>query len=220
MKRLLATAYRPPIAGVPRKAAKETPIAGNDAAPPSIASTLKEQLALLSFLVLFAGIVATETYYTAFGVRYQVLDLGLPHLIYRGVTAVLHSVMLIVAYAVAIFWLAVGADWIARFGRFAGRLVPLGTYVLIALVVATSYFAAIDSGRASASQDQSAMTSALPIIQAIQSSGGAALPFRGFRLLTAGKDTVLIFKPVSSIAEVPFIHVFRRDQIGEITLSR
>jgi hypothetical protein len=220
LKKLSASAATRPSLRGSGETAKVATDATGEAKSSSVASALKEQLALLSFLVLFAGIVATETYYTAFGVRYQILDLGLPHLIYRGVTAVLHSAVLGLAYAIAILWLAVGADYVAARGRYAARLAPLGTYAVIVGVVAASYFAAIESGRRSALQDQSAAASLLPTIRAIQSSTGAALPFQGFRLLAAGKDTVLIFKPVSSDAEAPFIHVFRRDQIGEITLSR
>ena len=87
-------------------------------------------------------------------------------------------------------------------------------------MVATAYFAAIGSGRARAALDQAAATSGLPKLDAIESAKGQALPFQGFRLLTVGKDTLLIFKPVTDDAATPHIHIFRREDIGEITLYR
>src|SRR5690242_5635927 len=51
--------------------------AGAEPAPKqeALSSTIKDELILISFLVLFVGIISTETYYHVFGVRYQFLSL-------------------------------------------------------------------------------------------------------------------------------------------------
>jgi hypothetical protein len=175
---------------------------------------------LLTFLVLFGGIVSTETYYAAFGIHYQLLDLPIPHLVYRGLTAIIESWPLLVAYVIAMAWLAVGADLIAARSQRWAKWTPLATYGLIMLVIAVSYFAAIDAGRRAAQNDLMARTSGLPVVQQLSSAKGQVLPFQGYRLLNAGKDDIVVFKAVGGEAEVPFIHVLKREDIGEITLSR
>jgi len=188
--------------------------------PPSVTAAIREQLTLLTFLALFAGIVSTETYYAAFGVRYQLLDLPLPHLVYRGLTAIIQSWPLIVAYLIAMAWLAAGADSLARRGPRWATSAPLVTYGVIILVVAISYFAAIRAGQHSSQQDLQSRTSDLPVIQSMKSAKGDALPFQRYRLLNASKDTIIAFKATSNDAEVPFIHLLKREDVGEITLSR
>ena len=79
-----------------------------------LASALKEQLALITFVVLFAGMVSTETYYAAFGIRYQLLELSVAHLVSRGLTAVVDSPFLLIAYVAAILWLSAGAPMVCH----------------------------------------------------------------------------------------------------------
>lgn len=185
-----------------------------------IASALKEQLALLTFIVLFGGLVATETYYAGFGIRYQVMEFSLTHLIYRGLTATLDSPWLIIAYVAATAWLASGAEWFhASSPRFVPWVQPV-TYILVTLVIVTAYFAAIAAGANSANKDLAAATSRLPVIRALIGKDANPLPFEGYRLLFAGTDSVILFKPTRSPAEVPFIHLLKRDDIDDITFTR
>lgn len=185
-----------------------------------IEAVLKEQLALITFLVLFAGLVAIDTYYAGFGVRYQVMDFSVTHLVYRGLTAVIDGPWLVIAYIVAIGWLAGGSAWLADHGaRWVPWVQPI-TYALIIFLVLVAYLAAITAGANAASCDIADKTSGLPVIREIKSKDGAELPFAGYRLLFAGKDSVVLFKAAASPAESPFIHLLKRDDTGDITITR
>lgn len=185
-----------------------------------VAPALKEQLTLLSFLVLFVGIVSTETYYMGFGIRYQLLDLSLTHLIYRGLTSILVSPWLIVVYLLAIAWLAGGAEWFSGRQSRLALLVQPTSYVLIAALVTVAYFAAVGAGAKAATVDLSASFSNLPVVQEIMDKNGKPLPYHGDRLLFAGKDTLVVFAAAATEAESPFIHLLRRDDLGAITVTR
>jgi hypothetical protein len=185
-----------------------------------IAAALKEQLALITFLVLFAGLVATDTYYAGFGIRYQVMEFSLTHLVYRGLTAVIDGPWLITAYLIAIGWLAGGSAWLTARGPRWTNWVQIITYSLIIVLVAVAYFAAIAAGANAANRDLSAQTSQLPVIREIKAKDGTVLPYAGYRLLFASKDSVILFKAAASSSESPFIHQLKRDDTGEITFTR
>lgn len=185
-----------------------------------VTSALKEQLALITFVVLFAGLVSTETYYAGFGVRYQLLELSITHLVYRGLTAAIDSAWLIIVYVLAIGWLSFGAEWTSgRSNRWAAAAQPI-SYVLVILIAIVAYMAAISAGARAANLDLRNETSRLPVVREIKDSSGKPLPFAGYRLLMAGKDTVVLFRATSNDAESPFIHLLKRDETGEITITR
>lgn len=185
-----------------------------------LVSALKEQLALIAFIVLFAGMISSETYYAAYGIRYQFLGLSVAHLISRGLTSVLDSLILLLAFFSAIAWLGGGARFfVSRKPNRAGLVQPV-TYCLIFAIVVITYFAAVAAGRVSAEQDLNNATSRLPVVQAMTNAEGKQLPFEGYRLLTVGEKNVAVFKPVSSQAESPFIHLLKREAVGEITITR
>lgn len=185
-----------------------------------IEAVLKEQLALVTFLVLFAGMVAVDTYYAGFGVRYQVMDFSATHLVYRGLTAVIDGPWLVIAYLVATGWLAGGSAWLAAQGARWVRWVQPITYALIIVLVLVAYLAAIVAGANAAKSDLADKTSRLPVIREIKGKDGAVLPFAGYRLLFAGKDSVVLFKAATSPAESPFIHLLKRDDTSDITITR
>lgn len=194
---------------------------GPEARPgPGIASALKEQLALVTFIVLFGGLVATETYYAGFGIRYQVMELSVTHLVYRGLTAALDGPWLILAYLVAIGWLAGGGAWVAARGPGWSRWSQPITYALVIALIVLAYAAAIAAGAHAARLDLAERTSRLPTIREIRGKDGNALPFAGHRLLFAGKDSVILFKATDTDAETPFVHILRREGTSDITLSR
>src|SRR5580765_3285033 len=63
----------------------------------SLASSLRDQLVLIGFLVSFVGLVYTDAYYDDFGLKYQLLSLPWYHIVYAGLTAVaqLHWLLLV-----------------------------------------------------------------------------------------------------------------------------
>ena len=187
----------------------------------ALASGIKDQLALVSVLVLFAGFVATDTYYAAFGLRFQVLDLSIDHLVYRGITAVITSWPLAAAYILAVGWLAYGAQLLklAR-PKITSQATEAITYGVVLAVTIVAYFSAIASGRANAADDILQSSSRLPVIQSVRNAAGTELPLTGDRLLLSTKDLLVVFKAVNDANEVPFIHMLKGDDVHEMVVSR
>lgn len=186
----------------------------------ALAGALKEQFALILFVILFAGLISTETYYEGFGLRYQFIELSIPHLVTRGLTAVFDSPLLLLAYGIAIVWLSAGAALFVRSRPHMVGFVQIISYAVILVIVVVAYFSAVAAGRHAANLDLAASTSRLPTVQAMTSTAGAPLPFAGYRLLIAGPQTVAVFRPTASPAESPFIHLLKRETVGDITISR
>jgi len=188
----------------------------------NVAAALKEQIALLSLLVLFAGFVSTDTYYAGFGLRYQTLDLPVDHLMYRGVTALFHSGLLSATYVLVVAWLAAGAPLLAERGRFSEINVRAISYAIVALSVAVAYEAGVVEGRKAAVQDRTDTTSQLPIVQSLQGSGIASGGYEGWRVLIASKDQIVLFQAVSlaSQTQIPFTHLIPADKVHELVIRR
>jgi hypothetical protein len=186
----------------------------------SLAAALKDQIALISLLVLFAGFVSTDTYYSAFGLRFQLLDLPINHLIYRGLSALVNSSLLAPAYILAIAWLAFGAQLVQRYLKATNEQAQAISYTVIAVAVIAAYFGGIVAGRNAANEDILEATSRLPVIQSITNSKGEPLQFEENRLLLNQKDRVVVFRPVKTLTELPFVHILRGDDVGEIVVTR
>jgi len=185
-----------------------------------LASAIKDQLALISLLVLFAGFVSTDTYYAAFGLRFQLLDLSIEHLMYRGITALVTSWVLAPAYLIAVIWLAIGPNLIVQVDKSSAVAAQAITYGIVFAATVIAYFGGIMAGREAASEDILQSSSHLPVIQTIKNVQGGVLPFAGDRLLMYGKDQVVVFRAVLGPAEQPFIHILKGDDVGEIVVLR
>jgi hypothetical protein len=73
--------------------------------PTSLSGVIKDELYFISLLILFVGIISTESYYHTFGVKYQFLNLPVFHIIYRGLTANIANPVLLFSYLIAVGWL-------------------------------------------------------------------------------------------------------------------
>jgi hypothetical protein len=124
------------------------------------------------------------------------------------------------AYFVAVFWLSAG--WPLVLARFPKReyWLDLLTYFLVAGVAVIAYFAAIRSGAAVASADLVEATSRLPRIETATDTNEKKLPLDGYRVLLLGTDSITVFKPTDQAAQLPFIHVLKRDDIRQLILVR
>ncbi len=63
---------------------------------------VKDELFLISFIILCAGLVFTDSYYQRFGFKYQLLDLSAMHIIYKGLTMVINSPFMLIPYLLTV----------------------------------------------------------------------------------------------------------------------
>lgn len=63
---------------------------------------IKDELFLISFMILSAGLVFTDAYYQRFGFRYQALNLSTFHIVYKGLTTIFTSPLMLLPYALTI----------------------------------------------------------------------------------------------------------------------
>jgi hypothetical protein len=169
----------------------------------SVASMLRDQLLTLGLLVFLVGLVETESYYAAFGVRYQFLSLPTSHLIYRGLTTVLAAWYLGVLYVAGIAWIC--------FEEIRKDRTPLGwrmiiAYALTIILVSASFAAAGPVGQHQARADMTIEDSRLPRVDCIvfedaQASANSgplnnSCQYHDYRHLLTQGDEMILLMPV------------------------
>jgi hypothetical protein len=175
-----------------------------------IAASLKTELALIALLVTFIGLVATESYYGHFGIRYQFLNLGPIHILYRGLTLIPAAPYVIVLYLSAFIWLTCDA-WLGqqntRFSLVARS--PIA-YAFVLLILLIGYPLVRYAGIHQAEKDANASTSTLPEIMHLKTpTEEIRFPDQVYRLLVIDNDFVIVFHPLSP-----------NDRSAEVTLRR
>lgn len=140
----------------------------------STAAVLQEQIALIAILVVLVGTVYSDSYYAAFGLRYQSLNLPAAHIIYRGFTVLVTSpYVAIPPYLLAVGWLALIST--RRPTPWIGQNQIWLTYVVIVGVLFLAYPLTVHAGLRAAAQDRG-MESHLPRIKQMLSAHAAAGP--------------------------------------------
>ena len=161
---------------------------------------LKENLSLLSLMVVLAGTSSTDAYYSAFGLRYQFLSVPASHILFRGITAVWAYPLLAVPYLLA---LAMAAGQ-SRRALLLGGLdkARWANHAAVAAFVAAAWWGGAHAGDSTARSDMSSAGSGLPVVARIAmrpsaTEGVPTSPAEGYRLLMQGADGIRIFKAVS-----------------------
>jgi len=180
------------------------------------ADFIKDQLIILSFLVLYVGIVDTEAYYSAFGVRYQLLSFPSFHVMYRGLTAVRAAWYLAIPYVLILLWFYFEE-------RHKDRLSP-GTRILVSsmmaiVLVSISYPIAQYVGFQEAYKDMNEKTSRLPMIACLRYTDDKECRYQHHRLLLSIGDEIILFQPVSRPSYPNVIHL-KRGGVDEFTTSQ
>lgn len=172
---------------------------------------IKEQLSLLSLLVFFVGIVSTETYYAAFNVKYQTLSLPVFHIIYRGLTAILHNWLILGVYVLAALWLALQDAIVASASQKHNILAAILPYLFVGFVVVANYCLARDAGNTAAREDMYESTCTLPRIISIKTRGGdpPCDKYTDARLLISDGAYVVLFWPLKSENKESVPNIFR-----------
>ena len=189
--------------------------------PQPLTGGIKDELLLLSSLVLFVGLVSTEAYYSYFSVRYQLLGLPSSHVIYRGLTVLIDAPYLLVPYLAAAIWL-----WLSNHAKLDGRhrwhrlRGPLA-YALIVCVPGITYPLARHAGVAQARADLRAAGSSLPRVLTMEvSRNGGNLHVYGdedrLRLLLTTPDHVIVFPLPENSNQIPVIRRFLKGDVHVI----
>lgn len=177
---------------------------------PPVSSILKDELLLISFLVLFVGIISTETYYHAFGIRYQFLSIPNFHIVYRGLTAVLAYPLLIIPYALGAVWLACDGFITTTRWITLQRFQRASSYLVIIALLAIAYPLAGQAGDREAHADLYEKTSTLPLIVNLETSTGQTLTIKeNYRLLMVDSDYILLFVPIQDSSSKAWPYVKR-----------
>lgn len=191
--------------------------------PLTISEIIKDQLILISSLILAVGIISTHTYYSVFAIKYQFLDLPTFHIVYHGLLILIDAPYLLAPYAIAVAWLAFDnyaslSNW-RKFLRFR---VPL-TYGLIIVLFAITFPLARRAGKKQAEADLYEGTSTLPRIVNMEFSNGEKFGLRDqYRLLVVDSTYTIIFKPLDpgDYTTLPNIKRFSKGQINVIETIR
>jgi hypothetical protein len=196
-----------------------TPPAGAEPAKSaSVSSALKDQLALVAIVVIFAGLRFIDAYYGTFGIQYSSLDLPLQYFLYLGVKAMFLSPFIGIAYLIAVLWLGVGETWAAQRWSAKRWWVALLSYVVVALVAAITYWAGHDEGVAQARRDMTATTS-LPSVVLILGNDGKPLPYVHARVLLSTSDELVLYYK-AKYGGYPVIIILPKGQINALQLRR
>ena len=182
---------------------------------------LKENLALLSLMVVLAGTSSSDSYYAVFGVRYQSLDLPASHILFRGLTAVWGYPPLGIAYLAALAIMA-GQSRVAVLLGGLDRVRWLN-HAAIVLAVVVAWAGGNRAGSQAARQDASSASSSLPLISRIDLKAATpahvpSSPAEGYRLLLQDKGGIRFFKALEHPAtESPLVHYMSTEAIDAIT---
>jgi hypothetical protein len=183
----------------------------------NMTNALKDQIALLASLTTLVGIVATDAYYTYFGLSYQFLNLPASHILYRGLTMPVTSPSIVIPYVVGVLWLII--ESMISAGAAASRrwLIPV-PYAVILLVLVITYPLAYQSAIAAAQRDITDGDTLLPeVTRLVSDNDDQRHP--GLRLLVVDSNFATFVKPVAKEDRntyVPNLIRLRKDDIKQL----
>lgn len=172
---------------------------------------IKDPIYLLSLLVFFVGIVFTETYYTAFNIKYQTLSLPVFHIIYRGLTAIFLDWRILIIYAFSAIWLAFQNSIVQALLNKQRWLAVILPYCFVGFVVAANYPLARSAGNRAAKADMHEVSCTLPKVISIapQQGQAAGRNFAGSRLFGTEGSYIVLFWPLNENVSDSVPHIYR-----------
>lgn len=178
-------------------------------------AVLKEQLALIGILVVLIGTIYTDSYYAAFGLRYQSLSLPASHVLYRGFTVLIGAPYVAIPYLLAVVWLALMS--IKSESTWIGRNQVWLTYLILTTILGLTYPLTVHAGLSAAAQDRG-MGSRLPKIKRMMSSHADAPACQPdqCRLLLTDTDYIYVFAPQANQNDLPNLKRLDRKEFNEI----
>jgi hypothetical protein len=175
-------------------------------------------LGVLAGYVIFTGLVTTEAYYAAFGIRYQTLQFPAAHILYRGMTILPAAPSLLIPLALALVWLVIGDT---RYSEPNPR--PFGAtlamYAAAVLIVLVTYRVAWGSGVQAGQQDALSSSSTLPRIETVKVDDVEMPPKLGDAILWLDANELIAFTPLENLTSVPVLKRILRSEIHGLGTS-
>lgn len=183
---------------------------------PSLASSLRDQLVLIGFLVSFVGLVYTDAYYDDFGLKYQLLSLPWYHIVYAGLTAVAQLPWLLVVYALLAAVLQIDAFALLKRTAIL-RLRRIFLVLVVPCILVVTYALARHAGHSRYALDTDPHTSTLPMVVKLKVDhvDGTFGPSDELRVLMVDSDHIIVFKPQASRDSVPNLKRFLKGDAHE-----
>jgi hypothetical protein len=167
--------------------------------------SIRDELFLISFIVLCAGLVFTDAYYQRFGYRYQAFNFSTLHIIYKGLTMVFTSPFMLIPYVLTIFMVIFELFAIRKniYTFLSFRIPILYTFIIINLLIVFSL--AKNTGEKQAALDMNMETTGLPKIRLLQSVElTIKAPIDNYLLFVVDDNFVTYFEPLKNSQEAAY----------------
>lgn len=130
---------------------------------------VKDELFFISFIILCAGLVFTDSYYQRFGFRYQLLDLSAMHIIYKGLTMIINSPLMLIPYSLTVGLILFEILAIRKGFKFFLMMRTPITYLFLVVNFLIIFPLSINAGAHQAMIDMRYSSSGLPKIKTLNS---------------------------------------------------
>jgi hypothetical protein len=159
---------------------------------------IKDELFLISFLVIASGLIYVDAYYQRFGIRFQSLDFNATYILYKGLIMVTSYPIILLPYFFTVI--------ILFFNLFAAGAVPrwlvssrmFFLYVLIFADLLLLFPLARGAGQSQATADMRSTTSLPKILVLKTATEDFSQPKSNFVLFQIDKDFIYMFEPSAS----------------------
>jgi hypothetical protein len=178
--------------------------------PKDIAKILKGQLGMVALVVLLSGTVYADTYYSRFGLKLSSMGFSTSYIIYRGITAVIASHAVAIPYLLSVVWLVIDDLYLRSREGWHWFRIP-AAYLLVVLVLASSYFLSYRAGLKKTNDDMHTETSSLVRLKSSSPKISDCEP-DVCRVVFSDSEIIYLLEPVpaSQAAVVPNIRALQR----------
>ena len=192
--------------------------------------------------MLYVGIVATEQYYSTFGLRYYSINIPINHIIFRAITFSFRDPWFIVLYLVSICFFFSLDFFPASASRKLRLSITLACYLAALIIVLASNYLGVRAGRRDALRDMVKETTSLRVIWDLDIGGERAKEIKNDirrcmrpprdstdnatecrrpQLLLATSSEIVIFVPIEGPTESrrPSLDIIKLGSSGSYVIS-
>jgi hypothetical protein len=178
--------------------------------------TIRNQAIFVAAFFFVFGLIATDRYYSTFGVNYQFLDISVTHMVYRGFTEIyLNSLFLVVVLIILLGVLISQMNLGVRIFSYTLNE-EYFAYATLGIALFLGCYLSVITARSSARQDMHIDTTSLRQIKTFYSKDEAKLKFVN-DMLKAGHvlllhdsgQQIIIFQASTVRASQPPIAIYR-----------